>query len=455
MMFGGFDISHITSRARNVMIATCALALLAPQVAQAQCVQCAIVEQYNQQTRDHMEDEHDETRDWIDQEFDIWEDWLENTFVPAFNPPEYIAHMAEQVTTTAVYQVFAIGTLLDAKQSLEVQRIFQKKVAEAHRDYQPSVGVCTVGTTVRSLAAAERRAETTTFVLSQRAQDRQIGNMHSAGAGGGEDDKKSRLEQFRRRYCDTRDHNGVFMSICRSANGGRIATLNKDIDYNRTVDRHRTMNINFTDNQLTEDEEDVMALASNLYSHELFNRTPEKSYNDSSPQNRDDRLRMLLEQRQIIAKRSVAENSYNTIVGLKSLGSPASGDAAVGSSVDTARYLRIILQQLGMNAQEINLFLGQPTAGSADNQPSYFAQMEILTKKAFQQPTFYADLYDKPANVDRKKVALQAIGLMQDFDTWQSYLRIEAILSILLETEVERYQGTIENPGSAGGGGLQ
>ncbi len=404
----------------------------------AACVTCAVVIPANQMTRQVMQQQHDETRAHFRAEFDSWENWLETTFLDAFMPPEYLVHLTEQLTVTMAYQVFAIGTLLDAKQELEVQRIFQKKVAEAHRDYQPSVGVCTVGTTIRSLAAAERRAETTTFVLSQRAQDRQLGNMHAAAAGGGNNDKTSRLKQFRRRYCDTLDNNNTFMRVCLTGNGGRQATLNKDIDYNRTIDSFHTMNIDFTDNVLTGDEEDVMALASNLYSHEVFNRIEETVYNNTSPTERADRLRILLEQRQIVAKRSVAENSYNTIVGMKSSGSPAAANATVGSSVDTARYLRVILEQLGMSAADITLFLGE--------RPSYFAQMEVITKKAFQQPGFYADLYDKPANVDRKKVALQAISLMQDFDTWQSYLRTEALLSVLLELEVVKYQGDLENP---------
>ncbi len=408
------------------------------------CVDCMTVMLQNNNTRGRMNDEHNQTNEHIDNEFSIWEEWLDTTFMNAFYPPEYLARMAHQLTVTAVYQVFAIGTLLDAKQSLEVQRVLQKKMAEAHRDYQPSVGVCSVATTIRSLADAERRAETTTFVLSQRAQDRQLGNMHTAAAGGGYSDKESRLEQFRRRYCDVRDNNGVYMGVCGSANTSRAATLNKDIDYTRTVDAHRTMNIDFTDEQLTEDEEDVLALASNLYSHEMAPRIPETSYNNTSAQNRSDRLRQLLDQRQIIAKRSVAEHSYNTIVGLKALGeprpNPANNDEI--NSTNTAGYMRVILQQLGLSTAQANEFLGE--------RPSYFTQMEVVTKKAFQQPTFYADLYDKPANVDRKKVALQAIGLMQDFDTWQSYLRTESLLSVLLEIEVAKYQAAVEGRRAGG-----
>lgn len=430
-----------------ILIGSVFAVLAAPRgPAQASCVNCGIVVTSNTQTRKVMNDQHGITRDHIREEFTIWEKWITDVFVPAFMPPAYLYHFAEQMTTTAVYQVFAIGTLFDAKQELEVQRIFQKRTAEAQRDYQPSVGICSIGTTVRSLAAAERRAETTTFVLSQRAQDRQMGNMHTAAAGGGTSDKKSRLEQFRRRYCDTHDNNNLFMKVCVTDNADRQATLNKDIDYNRTVDSHRTMNIDFTDTQLTDDEQDVMALASNLYAHDVFKRIDEATYKNASPTEKADRLRFLLEQRQIVAKRSVAENSFNTIVGLKSLGSPEPEDPpdplTVGHSVDTARYLSVILKQLGMTDEDIAKFMGA--------RPSYFTQMEMITKKVFQQPGFFADLYDKPANVDRKKVALQAIGLMQDFDTWQSYLRTESLLSVLLEMEIVKYQGSIENP--VGGG---
>ena len=71
--------------------------------------------------------------------------------------------------------------------------------------------------------------------------------------------------------------------------------------------------------------------------------------------------------------------------------------------------------------------------------------MEVLTKKIYQNPDFYTNLYDKPANVERKGVALQAIGLMQKFDLFKSYLRNEASLSILLELAVMDLQEEVEN----------
>jgi hypothetical protein len=71
--------------------------------------------------------------------------------------------------------------------------------------------------------------------------------------------------------------------------------------------------------------------------------------------------------------------------------------------------------------------------------------MQILTKRIYQQPDFFVDLVDHPANTERKKVAMQAIGLMQNFDMWQSHLRTEAMLSVMLEMEIMKAQEEVQN----------
>ncbi|HEY8192131.1 MAG TPA: hypothetical protein VIG74_06880, partial [Alphaproteobacteria bacterium] len=80
-----------------------------------------------------------------------------------------------------------------------------------------------------------------------------------------------------------------------------------------------------------------------------------------------------------------------------------------------------------------------------DETPSYQARMELLTKKMYMDPVFYTNLYDKPANVDRKGAALRAIGLMQDMDMFKSRLRNEMALSVLLELEIQTYQESVDN----------
>ena len=128
--------------------------------------------------------------------------------------------------------------------------------------------------------------------------------------------------------------------------------------------------------------------------------------------------------RALVAKRSVAENSFHALTALKSEGTDGSKE-----------YLMAILKELGISTDP-----GPDGESDAEKmlgkKPSYYAQMNVLGKKIYQDPDFYTNLYDKPANVERKQVAMQAIGLMQKFDLFKSYLRQEASLSVLLETAV-------------------
>ena len=194
----------------------------------------------------------------------------------------------------------------------------------------------------------------------------------------------------------------------------------------RTVDSPWTLDVDFTNTTLTDNEEEIMALANNLYGHEVFIRPPSKSLQTQSGVRISNMQKLYLDMRSVLAKRSVAENSFNAITAMKTSGAPGSHD-----------YLVELVKQLGVPAADVDKLLGP--------NPSYNAQMEVLTKKIFQNPDFYTNLYDTPANVDRKGVAIQAIALMQKFDLYKSYLRNEANLSVLLELSVQDLQDEVEN----------
>jgi hypothetical protein len=231
--------------------------------------------------------------------------------------------------------------------------------------------------------------------------------------------------------------------IC-PGNGAPADSANRDIDYSRTAGDKNTLEVDFGDENLTSDERDIFALASNLYDSTPSIRIPEASFESPVLQQN------ILDVRSIAAKRSVAENSLFAIAGMKALGSPAPlnmlpggalpasipGLEGMGSSENTRGYMSLLLERLGVAPEEITEFLGA--------RPSYYAQMEVLTKKTFQNPDFYTNLYDTPANVARKGVAMQAIGLMQDFDTLNSYLRTEMMLSVILELEIMKMQDEVE-----------
>ena len=383
----------------------------------------------------------------VDKEFEAQRLWMINVLFEDNILPAMML-MTEQFTTVAMQQVGIFGSFFDAKHQLETQRILQNLQIEAHKDYHPSIGMCEFGSSVRSLAASERKGEINTLAFSKRALDRQLGASYSPGmfgTAGNKDswgDKKSRIEQFKTTYCDPYDQNTALWIMCKnqptppgtlppSGSPDEIKRYNKDIDYSRTIEFPWTLDVDFTDTTKTEDEEDIFALAAYLYSHNVFARPSPELLGTPSDNRVDSDLTDLqqayLDMRAIVAKRGVAENSYQAIVGLKSSGFSGSRE-----------YMVALLNDLGLtDTAEIDALMGE--------NPSYYAQMEILTKKIYQNPTFYTNLYDKPANVTRKMVSMQAIGLMQKFDLFESYLRSAASLSILLELAVADAQKELED----------
>ncbi|MCB9988524.1 MAG: hypothetical protein H6868_04210 [Rhodospirillales bacterium] len=365
--------------------------------------------------------QHEKTRHHVTKEFQKHQIWLMDDF---FREYVLIAlmRMTEQMTAVAMHQMLAVGMFLDAKHQLETQLIFQDLVSQAHKDYHSSMGMCVIGTNVRSIAAADRNAELTTHVLSQRALDRHLGNADVGAAVGPIQDRKGRLEQFIAHYCDVKDDDGGLLRLCTASAPAK--SVNKDVNYARTVGYPRTLEIDFSDNVLTDDERDVFALGSNLYGHDVFSRISRDALGvyENQP--------VYMDVRAITAKRSVAENSFNAIVGMKARGT-------LGSE-DTAQYMYEIMEQLqGITAGEAEVMIGK--------RPSYYAQIELLAQKLYQDPEFYTNLYDKPTNVLRKDVSMQAINLMLDRDLYNSELRSEAMMAVLLEMELTKYQDTIKN----------
>ena len=183
----------------------------------------------------------------------------------------YLMLMNQHFVSLAVAMdnAFYVGALLDGKQELEAQRLVNQLMADAHRDYLPSMGMCVFGTNVRSLADAERRGEYTRFVMSQRAQDRELGHRNALGADGMHFDLRARMAQFKIRYCDTQQDGGELALLVRDQRAGTKAR-NADVNYTQLVDSPLTLDIDFARATAppTDEETDIFALADNLYSPE-------------------------------------------------------------------------------------------------------------------------------------------------------------------------------------------
>ncbi len=356
----------------------------------------------------------------------VWELWY-NNFLPVW------MDMAQQLTVNAAWHTFAIGALIDAKHQLETQALFQERTAEIHKRYHPSVGMCTIGTNIRSLAASERRSRLTSYTLNQRLLDRQLGTTGGTGMNGPSSDQQSRVRFFLAHVCDRFDNNRIynnpqtgFANICTTASRDD-GTINLDVDFTRLVMNPRTINADFTNpgNPQNQWGDHIFNLAANLYGHKIPSMVTISSTSQTALNSQ------MLDMRSIIAKRSIAQTSYSAIVGLKARGTPGSG------ANNTLQYMTVLLQDLGMTPEEVTAFVG-------DN-PSYYAQLEVLAKKLYQNPGFYRELYDKPENTRRKGVAMTAISSMLDREIFDSQLRAEAMLSQLLELKVQKAQDAVED----------
>ena len=290
--------------------------------------------------------------------------------------------------------------------------------------------MCEFGTRMRSLASSERKGEANALILSERSSDRLLGNKDTGADGGTGDDIDIRLRLFQDEFCSVNDNGNSLFTVCSNAppfNDVENARLNRDIDYQRTIEHPWTVDFDLTEGGNPSDrDKEIIALANNLYGFDTFQRSTFSDLANRPGDELSDAQHAYLDVRSVVAKTKVAENSFNALMAMKGEGTAGSRD-----------FIVAYLEELGATTDEIDHMLGE--------NPSYSAQMEILTKKAYQSPLFYTNLYDKPANVQRKNVAMQAIGLIQKFDLLKSYLRTEASLSVLLEVSVLELQKEVED----------
>lgn len=416
---------------------------------------CSTADSNLQQYHDDLEQN---TQDEFDDDLEAFEDWLIEQFFEGEVVPA-MADMTTQMNAVAMQQMNIIGAFMDADIQMDTQRLFQQLQAEAHKDYRPSDDFCWFGTNVRSMANSESRARHNTIALSQMAFARQVGNANMNAAATREQDYRGRWAQFIDTYCDPKDnnwltpsalpggvgppgygqlsglefacdHDGNFPNAARGGPKGATDPwrMNIDLDYTRLVEEPRTLDVNFSNAVRTDDEEDIIAMSSNIYGHQVLTRDMSRLKLQSK-----NGKKLYYNLRSIEAKRSVAQYSFDSIIGLKSAGTGST--LAAGSQ--TRQYLGSIIKELmpvGAPDAEIYELMGE--------EPSYYSQMEIMSKKLYQNPDFYANLYDTPANVARKHVAMKAIELMLDRAIYESQIRKEMVVSVLLSSKLRQSQRT-------------
>jgi hypothetical protein len=356
-------------------------------------------------------------------------EWLIKTVWEAHLLPSLML-FTEQITSFMLNQMLVLGTLIDAKHQLEVQRVLQELQAEAHADYHPSVGMCQFGTLSRSLAASERITDITMIALAERSSQRQRLSGDTISAGGPQDDLRSRFLKFKTTYCNPADMGRGFEDLC---DGSIPARYNKDVNFTALA-MANNLALDFTVPTTTPDETDVLALQENLYGHRIMPFIPEDKLStedgifmvDDAGNPAPSGAVTYMKMRALWAKRSVAQASFASFAAMR-----AEGEAGVQP------YIEALLTAMGIGADQIALYLGE--------KPSYHTQMFFLTNTLFQSPQFYADLYDKPENVDRQKVSIQAINLKLRNDMYDSQLRSNANQAVLLEAYLDQLEDPYVN----------
>ena len=117
-----------------------------------------------------LEAAHAGTRSAFSIRMGLHEDFMEDIFFGEALMPAW-QNMTEQLVSNMMHQMFIIGTFFDAKIQLDTQRLLQRKMAEAHKDYHPSIGMCEFTTNARSLAASKMNAQLTTQAISKQLED--------------------------------------------------------------------------------------------------------------------------------------------------------------------------------------------------------------------------------------------------------------------------------------------
>ena len=353
-------------------------------------------------------------------EMQVWYLWYyQNTMLPD------IKTMADRWAQAAVMHAAVIGTFFDAQNHSNSLLALQKLSAEAMRDYMPGEALCQFGTLSRTLASTSAFNNRTKLRYSTQSIQRQMVRKGSNAAEakavkrdpGRSADRAGRWAQYTSKFCDKSGENSGLAGVC---TGGDNIFFNRDVDYARTFDDPRSF-------RETKEDPALFGLMNNLYANDIALSTP--TTDKMEPGTESEGVNTWLDLRSAAAKRSVATNSFAAIAALKT--------ATPNSSTQmkaVAPFIVQIMKNLNFSDRDISHRFVMESG------VSYFAQMEALTKYIYQDPHFFVELQDKPANVERQQTSMKAIQLMQERDMFESLQRSELLLSTLLELYLVKAQ---------------
>ncbi len=306
--------------------------------------------------------------------------------------------MAMELSTNVMSLAGPIGAFFDGYMLNTAIGRMQVLRAETTQRHMPSVNMCVFPSLSKSIARGAFNARATAQILAKQMQDYDLQHVDSAGAMISNNQDRDYINKFRDYYCHTQQNGEDGLeAFCKTT--ATTSRTNYDVNFPAFFSELRDNPINLTGSPgtLSFGEMDLFQLTKNLYGSNI-KTMPENVFSSS------DGSRPITEIRSLQAIRNVAKNSFANLVG------------------GNARMTGI---------------------GGADA-PSYESMMENLTKKTYQDPAFYINLYDNPENVQRQKAAIKAVQLMQGWDIVKALHRREMLLSMLLELKLRKEQKRLE-----------
>ncbi len=365
------------------------------------------IEKNHIKIRAHMTDEMIKNRTWMIDEL------MKVHILPA------MMMMTEQLSAVAMSHTYAVGKFFDAKHQMESERIFQQLMAQTHSDYQPSVGLCEIASSTRGLIAAQEKSKIARTALTNRMSERTRRNDGSLSSAGTNSDVLSRFKNFKDTYCNVNDNAKGLKFLCKDTTSTN-ERKNKDVNITQTLFTEQTLNADFVtpDANNNTDGQDILAFSTNLFAPELNPDIARLNLATPDGQPKEGAF-LYMDLRSIMAKRSVAEDTFSAVVSER-----VSGEDTIDQS-----FLRRLVVDLGVAEDEIDLLLGK--------NPSYYAQRKVLSSYIFENPKFYTQLYESPANVLRKNTAIKTLSLALEDDFFDRQIEAEATLATILEVMLE------------------
>lgn len=370
------------------------------------------------------------TQQYIEDAFDDYrKDFIMNSYYKNQWENDGFKPQATSFFSKPIWSAATIGAFLDGYNADAAQAELQSLNAETRRDYQVSESICRFGTLSRSLSSSDQKAKANQMQMSEIGIARNLGTDLSVASTGRGLDNQSRLYAFTQFFCDNMDNNDGLAQLCSAAGSTRDVEFNRDIDFTRTIDDRDTLNIDFTNATLSRDEKDVVFLGNMIYGHRQDTKRLEPGLFKESRGGAERYANI----RSVVARRAAAQNTFDVISSMKASGGP-----------QASAYITNFLTHMGMGSGQINKYfkgryIGSPAgAGDVAAEPSYYAQMDILAKKIYQDPSFYAGLMESNANVKRISASMEAIGLAQDRDIYTSMSRSEMLMALLLEMQARQ-----------------